>query len=481
MSATRITARLCAAALVVALAAAAPAEESAAERYFNQRLSKVEKQAAARLWEAAEKARGVSLFRFAREEARRVLELDPDNLKARTFLGYIRRGESWEIDLSQSGKLPTDNRETPTGPRLTDSEPAWRALAAKADLDVAAMFAAFGDECAAKGYRAQAESAYARALAIDPTSATARRGLGHVKLAEGLWIQPDAHRAFEAARTVRPVDGGSRWDDLFGEKFNKAESKHFHVESPHSPERVASYLDSCERAYAAYHADLGLDAFTDAFEKRRVFCVLENDAQWDRWVNRIVSSARQGFYRALQCHLARDRGACAVRNFEGMTAEQRHDRLMHESVHWLNYAHFELPEGVWVDDALAYRYPILLKGTTYAVCLAPRKEDYAKTEPPRDWTNPAGWKALLKDMVAKGDDAALRMIVAKSAFDLPIVASIKAWSVVDYLLARDRAGFVAMCYEMKDSRDFVTLLETRFGKAVETIDDDWRKWVLSTF
>src|SRR6185369_3646646 len=98
MSASRITARLLAAALVVAVAASAPADESPGERFYKARLAKVEKLAAARLWDAASSARGVSLFRFARETARRVLELDPDNAKARAFLGYVKKEAGWEID-----------------------------------------------------------------------------------------------------------------------------------------------------------------------------------------------------------------------------------------------------------------------------------------------------------------------------------------------------------------------------------------------
>jgi hypothetical protein len=469
------------AALVAALVASASADETAAERYYKARIAKVEKQAAMRLWDAAEKARGASLFKFAREEARRVLDLDPDNAKARAFLGYVKKDAGWEIDLAQSGKLPTENVQTTNGPRLVDAEPAWRTLAAKADLDVAAIYASFGDECAAKSYRAEAETAYGKALALDPESPSAHRGLGHVKLAEGLWLPSADARAFEAARIARPVDAASYYDQLFETKLNKAESAHFRVECDFDQKAIAGYLDACEKTYAAYLVDMGLPSDTDVFAKPRVFCVMSADAQWDKWVNRIVQYGNQGFYRGLMCHLARDRGVCGVRNFEGATDEKRRDRLMHQSAHFMNYALFDVPDGCWVDDAIAYRYPILLTGTSYAFCLAPRKEDYAKTGAEPNWSDPTQWKAMLKEMVAKKDDAELRLIVTKRSYDLPIVASIKAWSVVDLLLKRDRKAFVAMLRETKDTKDFVTLLETRFGKSVEAIDDEWRKWVLATY
>jgi len=481
MSAARFPARLLAAALVVAFAASAPADESQGERFYKARLAKIEKQAAARLWDAAEKARGVSLFRFAREEARRVLELDPDNAKARAFLGYVKKDASWEIDLAQSGKIPTENVQATNGPRLADAEPVWRTIAAKADLDVAAMYASFGDECASKGFRTEARTAFDKALAIDSESAAAHVGLGHVKLAQGLWIPAESDRALQAARTVLVVDAASYYDQLFETKLNKAETAHFHVESAFDQTAIAGYLDSCERTYAAYLADLGLPCDTDVFTKPRIFCVLSADAQWDRWVNRIVQYGNQGFYRNLMCHLARDRGVCGVRNFEGATDEKRRDRLMHQTGHFMNYALWDVPDGCWLDDAIAYRYPLFLTGTTYAFCLAARKEDYARTGAEPNWSDPTQWKAMLKEMVAKKDDAELRLIVGKRSYDLPIVDSIKGWSVVEFLLRRDRAAFVAMLREVKETKDYATLLETRFGKSVEIVDDEWRKWVLATY
>ncbi len=473
--------RLLAFASAAAIAVSALADDTPGERYWKLRLPKVERAAAARLWEAAEKARAASLFRFAREEARRVLDLDADNAKARAFLGYVKRGDAWEVDLAQSGKTPTENAQTPVGPKLADAESAWRTLAAKADLDVAAMYVSLGDECAAHSFRVEADEAYRKALAIDADDAAAHKGLGETKIADGLWISPDANRAIVESRIVRTVVEADRYDDLLGGKLNKAETAHFRVESPHDQKEIAAYLDGCEQVYGAYLADLGLGPDTDVFTKPRLYCVLETDAQWDAWVNHVVQYGHQGFYRNLMCHLARDRGVCAVRNFPGATDEKRKDRLMHESVHFMNYALWDVPDGCWLDDALAYRYPILLSGTSSSFCLAPHKEDYGKSGADRDWSDPSMWRQMLKEMVAKKDDAELRLVVTRSAYELPIVASVKAWSVVDFLLRRDRAAFVAMLRDLKGAKSFADVLETRYGKSVEALDDEWRRWVAATY
>jgi len=345
---------------------------------------------------------------------------------------------------------------------------------------VASMYAALGDECAARGYRAESEAAYGKSLELDRDNAVAHRGLGHVKFGEGLWLLGDADRAFAAARIARPIDEASRYEEILGDKLLKAESGHFRVESPHTQALIAGCLDASERVYAAYLADFGVDPRTKVFPMTPLFCVLETDAQWDRWINR-MTRGNPGFWRPLTCHWARDRWACAVRNYEGSNDATRRDRVAHEAVHMLNLALWDMADGSWLDDALAYRYCVITGGTTYAFCLSPRKEGYANSMSERNWMEASQWKSLLKEAVGKGDDPSLRVIVNKRSYDLPLFASVKAWSVVDFLMRRDRAAFIALVREQKGEKDPIGLLETRFGKDVESLDDAWRKWVTETY
>ncbi len=481
MTRTSIRAWLASAALVAAVAIASAAE-TAGERYYKMRLAKVAKSAAARIWDAADRARRASLFRFARSEAQRVLELDPDNKAARTFLGYVKKDEGWTMDLTASGTLPTENRAPVGGAKLADLEATWRTVVrAKADIDVAALYAALGDECAGKSYRDEAKSAYALALGLDRDNAAAHTGLGHVRLGDGLWLTAEANAAFEASRGARAVPGASRLDDVFREKLNKMESGHFRVESPHADTVIAGYLDVCEKTFAAYLCDFEQDPAAKPFPKAPVFCLLETDAQWERWINHMAQSANQGFWRSHTFHWARDRGICSLRNHDGATDATRRDRLIHETAHMLNLAVWDMADGCWLDDAIAYRYPLLLTGTTGAYCLAPKKEDYGKSGAVRNWTDPGQWRPLLKETAAAGDDTPLRLIVNKRSYDLPISASVKAWSVVDFLLRRDRPAFVGMLKELKVEKDLVGLLETRFGRDVEVLDAEWRRWVAETY
>ena len=475
----RLTA-LVRAAAVLAAAAVSWADDASA-RFYETRLGRTQKAAAARLWDAAEKARRDSLFRFAREEAARVIELDPDHAAARTFLGYVRRPDGWEMDLGASAKLPTENKAT-GNLHLTVVESGWKSnVAAKAVLDVAGLYARLGDECAAKGYRTEAELAYGRALDYEPDNEAAHRGLGHARFAPGLWIDQERVAAFEAARAVDPITEASRWDEICGVTFTKARSGHFRVESPFPAAAVAKYLESCERVYAAYIAELGIDRTTKVLPQAPVFCVLADDVQWNRWIDR-VPHGNPGFFRALACHWARDRWACAVRSPQDFTDVQRRDRLAHQSAHMLNLAAWEMPDGMWLDEALAHRYAVLVQGTTSVYCLAPRKEDYGRAGGNVvEWTDQARWKELLTEQAIARDDVALRLIVNKSAYELPIAASIKAWSVVEFLIRRDRTAFIALVRGSKGDQDRVAALETRFGKDVETLDDLWRKWVIETY
>ena len=464
---------------MLAAAVIASADDASAH-FYETRLARAQKAAAARLWDAAERARRDSLFRFAREEAARVLEFDTDHAAARAFLGYVRKPDGWAMDLAASGRQPNENRAT-GAVRLADAEAAWRTkVAARATLDVAAIFAGLGDECAAKGYRAESETAYRRALEFDGDNEAARRGLGQVRFVEGLWIEQDRASAFEAARVAQPVTETSRWDEVCGVTFNKARSGHFRVESPFAPAAIVKYLESCERVYAAYIAEFGVDRATKVLPLEPVFCVLSDDTQWNRWIDRIPRE-NPGFFRGLACHWPRDRWACAVRNGKDFSDVERRDRLAHQTGHMLNLALWEMPDGMWLDEALAHRYAVLVQNYTASYCLAPRKEDYGRSGETVQWTDQSQWKDLLKQQALAKDDLALRAIVTKRAYDLPIAASIKAWSVADFLIRRDRAAFVALVRGCKGDKDRVASLETRFGKDVETLDDLWRAWVIETY
>lgn len=470
-----------AAALAAALASSAAGEDSPAAKYYAMRSARVSKAAAARLWESANAARRESLFRFAREEARRVLDLDPDNAAARQFLGYVKKGDAWEFDLSQSGKLPTENVSAFGAQRLADAENAWRTVVRpKADLDVAAMYAQLGDDCAARSFRVESDAAYRTALSLDPENAAAREGVGDVRMWNAVWLTADAHRAFLAASAVTPVPERGRWDEILGAELTKGESGHFRVESPLGAEAVASFLAACESGFAAYAADLRVDAPSGLFPTKPVFCVVSTNEQWDRWVNR-MSRQDPGSARGLGCHWPRDQWVCAVNSPEGTTDAKRRDRLTHQVAHMLNLALWSMPDGCWLDDALAYRCAVLVHGTTGAFCLTPKKDDLAPGGAHSAWTDASHWKTLLKEAVAAKDDVALRSVVTTRNSELPLRASVKAWSVADFLLRRDRAAFVAMLKSVKDERDLAALLETQFGKDVDALDEEWRRWVAETY
>ena len=465
---------------IVLLAATLASADEASTRFYETRLARTQKAAAARLWDAADKARRDSLFRFAREEAVRVLEFDPDHAQARAFLGYVRKEDGWAMDLGASGRNPTENRAT-GATRLADAEAAWRTkVAARAVLDVAVLYAGLGDECAAKGFKTEADTAYRKALEYDAANETARRGLGQVQFVKGLWIEQDRASSFEAARVAEPVAEASRWDEICGVTFNKARSGHFRVESPFPADAVKTYLESCERVYVAYLAEFGVDRATKVLPQAPVFCVLSDDVQWNRWIDR-VPRGNPGFFRALACHWARDRWACAVRNMADFTDVQRRDRLAHQTGHMLNLALWEMPDGFWLDEALAHRYAVLVQDYTASYCLAPRKEDYGRSGEKLVWTDQSQWKELLRQQALAKDDLALRAIVSKSAYELPLSASVKAWSVADFLVRRDRAAFVALVRGSKEDKDRVAALETRYGKDVETLDELWRSWVIETY
>ena len=477
--------RCLAAGLLLAAAAGALCDDGPNQKLVQQRTAKLSKSAAAILWDAADRARAAGLFRYAREEAARVLEMDPDHRVARAFLGYVKRPEGWVVDSEARAKLPSENQPPPNGAmKLLDAEVAWRRVyALRADAAVAALYAALGDEWATKGLRAEADEAFGRALALDADNAAAHAGLGHVKLSETIWLTKDAKRALDAASVAAPVAEASRWEEIVGSPMSKAESGHFRAESPFGPASVEKSLAAAERTYAAYLADLGLAPGTQALPEvpKAVFCLVQSDEQWNRWIDRLANLNKE-FSRKLALHWSPERFAVAVRNLPDATDATRCDRVRHQTAHLLDRALWSMPLGFWLDEALSYRYAVELGGSTSHYCIALRKGEYGGSAADGAvWLDASQWKALLKDMVGRNDDLPLRQIVMKNAFDLPLHASVKAWSVTDFLLRRDRAAFLGMLREIKDCKDLLGLLETRFGRNVEALDDEWRRWVLERY
>lgn len=471
---------LCAATLLAA-AAVASADE-AAEKFFRQREARAAKAVAAKLWEAADRARRDSLFAFARAEAIRVVELDPDHAAARAFLGYVRKSDGWSMELGAGARTPTENLDPPGEATLEEAESNWRRRhAAKAAADAASIWSRVGEECAARGYREHAADAFARSLAFDPDDAAARTGLGQVRFGKGgAWIPGVWARALESALVVAPVEAASRFEEILATPLVKGQSAHFRAESALGADALRDALDACERIYVAYLAEMGADPALAILPERPTFCLVADEAQWDRWINRLTHGD-PGRWRGRPCHWARDRGACAVRGGPETTAAMRRDRVAHQTVHLLNRAFLGIDDGSWLDDALAFRYVLQVEGTTSSHCLPAKKSEYPGSAARSEWTDPPQWKTLLREAVAAKDDIPLRAIVARTAQDLPLAAGVKAWSVVDFLVRADRAAFAAMARDLKGASDPVAPLETRFGKDVDALDAAWRRWVLETY
>lgn len=103
------------------------------------------------------------------------------------------------------------------------------------------------------------------------------------------------------------------------------------------------------------------------------------------------------------------------------------------------------------------------------------------TAPP--WADSAKWKQALKAAVAAGQDPPLKRMASLEPEQMGYPELVKAWSVVDYLIRRDRTRFKAFVDQAKHARDAPEedALQAVLGMNYRQVDEAWRAWVAKGF
>ena len=119
-------------------------------------------------------------------------------------------------------------------------------------------------------------------------------------------------------------------------------------------------------------------------------------------------------------------------------------------------------------------------------CLAIKRGDYANSNKDeggmKEWDEPGNWKPLLKEMVRKKNDTALRGIAMQPLTKLDFRDTVKAWGVASWLMDLDRDKFTKVLDQMLDpavKQDVV--IQGEYGKGYEELDEDWHKYALKSY
>jgi tetratricopeptide (TPR) repeat protein len=479
----------CAAAALVAAPVPVHAEVDVGFEFYEKQAKEILKAAGVKIWGAADDARKNGLFQWAAEQAERSLEFDPNLEEARKYLGFVKKDGKWVDDPEVSSKVPKQNVQPQN--RGADSqaqlEKKWKEGSLQAaDKFCAKLYADLGDACAAKGYAKQAEKGYESSMRLDKDNERARKGLGYTKFGK-VWLtkkQDEARKAASKAEVVTEADKDT-WEELLGEKLNKVQSQHYRFESPYDVAELQLYAQTIETAYAYYLADFGKDPGEDVFEgKRMLFLVLKTDAEWNKVVDRFVTGDKEWVRTMGGTSLDQFTEVC--RSNQGSTVDTRKDFCVHTGIHTMNHRIWKLSEHAWLDEGLAYYYSIKVMETCLTHCVAKKNGDYANGHKDiggdKEWGSADGWKPMMKTLVQKKDDTALRTISMQPIAKLDFLDTVKAWSIASWLMDQDRDKFTSILDQMLDPAvKQENVIQGTYGMGYEAIDDEWHKYVLKCY
>jgi hypothetical protein len=477
--------------------ASARAEDAPAAKpqdLWTARSPDVARSAAAKLWKSGEDAKTAQLFECAVRVARQVVLLDPDHKAARAVLGQSKKDDGWADDPSLAAKAP--RRNFPAKPVGLEEgaaiERKWRKDFLAARAAAAGVWASFGDECAKKSDAKSAEQAWRRALETDPDQPRARAALGYFRW-QGAWFTEPQVRAVEEASKASVVDGPSPLDAVLAATLVKVETPHFRIESRIPADRLKEIARWLETGYAIHLSELGMDPTANLFATPVRFVLCDSDADWSRWLDGFVRQNKE-FMRTLDgCWAdptpAKEHGLDRVYGMKPPADgddETRRDHVLHRAIHAINQSALGIFWPHWADEGLAHVATIRVQTMTRTWCLGPNKSEYAKLEQKdgkAGWIDESEWRRTVRAAVLSHDDLPLRTLVLKKFDELGFAGTLKAWSTLDWWRNEDPDSLRSLLGKFRGQKpeDSAKAIEEHFGKALEDLDEDWRRWVLRTY
>ncbi len=132
-------------------------------------------------------------------------------------------------------------------------------------------------------------------------------------------------------------------------------------------------------------------------------------------------------------------------------------------------------DPLWLTEGMAYCFTRLLLGTTTWGCVA---LGGTKTEGSMDPQHSKNWFAILRTQVEAESDPEIRAVIQCTKYaDLAGFRAVKAWSLIDFLLAEHREKFVAFCKDLKAAEDNgESSFQKVFGWSLDELNSRWREY-----
>jgi hypothetical protein len=418
------------------------------------------------------------MFKWARDQFYRAIELDPDNETARKKLGYKKNEDGkWESDLN--AKQDFGNKK-----KNDEAEKIRKQYVERLDSagkDLSRQWAELGFFCKKSMMAPEMNDAFQKALEYDPANVSARKELGYEKDAKGIWmskVERELRREMKEGIAKAPSGqagtAAPEAEAVVGVKLKARESEHYVIESPHlNDAQMGLILQHAEHAYAMFHKLFGQ---TDLYKGGKFeFIILKDKAQHDKWVDATYKTDNPAMMKLLH-----ESGATGSYPRSEVYQETRPDAFLQDDViHstaqtlmglWCGEKH------CWVLEGMAMHFTRLMKDSSMVHCV-----DLAGTSPKnkgKNYSDPNDWPVVCRVWVREDRDPDLTTILNRTNFgEFDGADAVKSWSLVEFLLGQHREKFIIFLQQFREGKDVEAALKEVWGWSINDLDYRWKQYV----
>ncbi|KAF0242316.1 MAG: hypothetical protein FD180_3973 [Planctomycetota bacterium] len=416
------------------------------------------------------------LFNEAFPEYMRAAELDPNNAEAQKGLGKKLEDGAWVADPKSP---PKKGSEAPGAdvPGLLEEIEKKRAEAAK---KLSKDFTTLADWAQKNGLKDEAVGLWRQIVdRYDPASEKAHLGLGHSKEGDK-WVPPeDVAKREAAAKKLKeapkgdPVSEKSDVEKSLGVSHSKRRSTHFFIEGPYSDDQIAELVQVAEAARGLFLEMI--DGGAEDFAGSTHVTVFKEQEPYGRYV-KVDQAIREQDKKAYAA--AAGYPSLNPLSFAGWQGEKNWDYVRdftaHMTVHVLFCQYYGFPYPAWLYEGISYWVTDRMLKTAKIYCSG----FSTGAGGGRDFEDMREWKAEVKRQERLGLDPDLRELMGTDLSGMNMRRSMKAWSVVEWLVAERKKEFLSLMSELRSGSKPEDAVKTALGvNTPGELDVLWERYV----